>query len=88
MLLPVQHFQSVKKEPVLQRQRHAPHDHDRGLKDFKRTPGERVTFRYRFVFYADDEKTAKIAERYQRYAPEEGTKSTSGATSRTTTAVP
>ena len=69
-----------------------------GLKPFDKTakasgdltlpPGERVTFRYRFVFHAGDEQAARIAERYRQYAPEEGPKSTSGATSRTATAVP
>jgi hypothetical protein len=49
-----------------------------GLKHFDKTapgsgdltlkPGERVTFRYRFVFHMDDEKAAKIAELYRQYA--------------------
>jgi len=36
--------------------------------DLKLAPGERVTFRYRFVFHAGDEKAAGIRDRYRTYA--------------------
>lgn len=36
--------------------------------DLKLAPGERVTFRYRFVFHAGDEQAAKIADLYRQYA--------------------
>ena len=42
-----------------------------GTGDMKLAPGERVTFRYRFVFHAGDEKTAKIHERYEAYCHEQ-----------------
>lgn len=38
--------------------------------DLKLAPGERVTFRYRFVFHTGDEKAAKIDQRYAAYGRE------------------
>ncbi len=38
-----------------------------GAGDMQLAAGERVTFRYRFVFHAGDEKAAGIAARYQSY---------------------
>lgn len=35
--------------------------------DLKLAPGERVTFRYRFVFHSGDEQAAKIADLYRLY---------------------
>ena len=38
-----------------------------GTGDLKLAPGERVTFRYRFVFHTGDEKEARISARYASY---------------------
>ncbi len=38
-----------------------------GTGDLKLAPGERVTFRYRFVFHVGDEKQARIGARYESY---------------------
>lgn len=45
-----------------------------GTGDMKLASGERVTFRYRFVFHAGDEKTARIQERYEAYCHEQSGK--------------
>ena len=39
-----------------------------GTGDLKLAPGERVTFRYRFVFHKGDEKEARIGARYEAYS--------------------
>ena len=39
-----------------------------GTGDLKLAPGERVTFRYRFVFHKGDEKEARIGARYEVYS--------------------
>ena len=44
----------------------------KGSGDFKLAPGERVTFRYRFVFHTGDEKAAGIPARYAQYAQSAG----------------
>lgn len=41
-----------------------------GAGDMRVEAGGRVTFRYRFVFHAGDEKSAKIEERYEAYCGE------------------
>ena len=41
-----------------------------GAGDLKLAAGERVTFRYRFVFHAGDDKAAGIQERYEAYSHE------------------
>ena len=47
------------------------HDFDKskpkGAGDLKLAAGERVTFRYRFVFHTGDEKEGRVAELYQQY---------------------
>lgn len=40
----------------------------KGSGELTLAPGERVTFRYRFVLHTGDEKAARIAELYQQYA--------------------
>lgn len=39
-----------------------------GSGDLKLAPGERVTFRYRFVFHTGDETAARISDLYRTYA--------------------
>lgn len=39
-----------------------------GTGDLTIPAGQKVTFRYRFIFHQGDEKQARIAERYQKYA--------------------
>ena len=43
-----------------------------GAGDLKLAAGERVTFRYRFVFHAGNDKDARIDARYQAYCLEQG----------------
>jgi hypothetical protein len=40
----------------------------KGTGDMKVKDGESVTFRYRFLFHANDAKTAGIAKRYEDWA--------------------
>jgi len=42
-----------------------------GAGDLKLAAGERVTFRYRFVFHAGDEKDARLRTRYESYCRED-----------------
>ena len=39
----------------------------KGTGDLKLAPGERVTFRYRFVFHTGDDKSARVADLYDTY---------------------
>lgn len=41
-----------------------------GIGDLSLAAGERITFRYRFVFHTGDEKEARIAVHYQAYQAE------------------
>jgi hypothetical protein len=45
-----------------------------GAGDLKLAAGERVTFRYRFVFHAGNEKAAGIEERYTAYSNGDGSR--------------
>jgi hypothetical protein len=54
------------------------HDFDKtkpkGAGDLKLAAGERVTFKYRFVFHTGDEKEGRVAELYKEYAAGQGAK--------------